>query len=248
MWTVRRLARSTCRITNDHTQYRVRDLRDFLSGFVDRGVSVEGNKKVLIVRHGQSEGNLKELYYGSTDFNLTEKGRKQSLQIRDNLVGVIGKIDTAIASGLKRSQETAKIIFGIETPLDELRDGHLEKKGSLAFRVDQRFSEFDLGGLECLNVSSLSFSEQEFMNKLYLEGRVTRPDLETPEQVLQRVKSGFADLQAGHNNVLVGHYGVIHVLLNQMDFFGVGISTGDCVHIEVSPDGTPYQLIAYWAK
>jgi hypothetical protein len=66
--------------------------------------------------------------------------------------------------------------------------------------------------------------------------------------VLGRLKAGFSELRGGANNVLVGHYGTIHLLLNQMDFFGVGVNTGDCVHLELCPDGSPYQLIAYWAK
>lgn len=243
-----RLQRRTCRITNDHTKLRVRELPAFLEGFVRHEVQAPEHRKLLIVRHGQSFGNLRELYYGSTDFELTEKGKAQAAQIRDNLRGLLGHIDVAVASGLKRSQETAKIIFGIETPAEQLVHGHRETRGRLEFRVDRRFNEFDLGDLECLDVSALSFAEREFMDRLYLEGRVTKAGLERPEEVLARLKAGFSELRGGANNVLVGHYGTIHLLLNQMDFFGVGVNTGDCVHLELCPDGSPYQLIAYWAK
>lgn len=243
-----RLRRGTCRITNDHTKYRIRELPAFLEGFVRHETSDPEHRKVLIVRHGQSVGNLKELYYGSTDFELTEKGRAQAAQIRDNLAGLLGHIDVAIASGLKRSQETAKIILGLETPTAQFADGFCENRGRTRFRVDRRFNEFDLGGLECLDMSALSFAEREFMDRLYLEGRVSKPGLETPAAVLARVTQGFSLLKPRENNILVGHYGTIHLLLNQMDFFGVGIGTGDCVHLELCPDGTPYQLIAYWAK
>jgi broad specificity phosphatase PhoE len=226
----------------------VRDLQGFLENFIRYEVHDPEHRKVLIVRHGQSYGNLKELYYGSTDFELTEKGKAQAAQIRNNLSGLLGQIDVAIASGLKRSQETAKIIFGIETPLAQLQHGHSETRGRLRFKVDRRFNEFDLGGLECLDVSALSFAEREFMDRLYLEGRVSKPGLERPETVLARVREGFSELRAGENSILVAHYGVIHLLLNQMDFFGVGIGTGDCVHLELCADGSPFRLAGYWAK
>lgn len=74
-----------------------------------------------------------------------------------------------------------------------------------------------------------------------------RADIETPAKVLARVQAALADLPAG-NNLVVGHYGVLHALLNQMDFFGVGIAPGDCAMLEVAADGTPFQLLAYWAK
>ena len=243
-----RLSRGTCRIPNDHTKHRVRELPAFLEGFVQHQVQDPAHRKLLVVRHGQSFGNLRELYYGSTDFELTEKGKAQAAQIRDNLRPLLAHIDVAVASGLKRSQDTAKIIFGIDTPTAQLSHGHCETRGRLRFRVDRRFNEFDLGGLECLDVSALSFAEREFMDRLYLEGRVSKPGLERPEEVLARLKAGFSELRAGENNVLVGHYGTVHLLLNQMDFFGVGINTGDCVHLELCPDGTPFQLVAYWAK
>jgi broad specificity phosphatase PhoE len=243
-----RLSRSTCRITNDHTKYRVRDLAAFLEGFISHEVQEPEHRKLLIVRHGQSFGNLRELYYGSTDFELTEKGKAQAGQIRDNLKPLLNHVDVAIASGLKRSQETAKVVFGLDTPAGQLQHGHSESRGRLRFRVDRRFNEFDLGGLECLDLSALSFAEREFMDRLYLEGRVSKPGLERPEAVLARLKEGLSELRVGENNILVGHYGTVHLLLNQMDFFGVGINTGDCVHLELCPDGTPYQLVAYWAK
>lgn len=81
----------------------------------------------------------------------------------------------------------------------------------------------------------------------YLEGKLVRDDIETPTEVLQRVKEGLASLPIG-NNVIVGHYGVVHTLLNQMDFFGVNIAPGDTLFFEVTSDGTPYQLNAYWSK
>ena len=34
--------------------------------------------KIYLVRHGESEGNIKQLVIGHTDVDLTEKGRMQA--------------------------------------------------------------------------------------------------------------------------------------------------------------------------
>ena len=34
--------------------------------------------KIYLVRHGQSVGNVKNLWYGSTDLPLTDLGREQA--------------------------------------------------------------------------------------------------------------------------------------------------------------------------
>lgn len=34
--------------------------------------------KLYLIRHGQSEGNVKDLWYGRSDLPLTELGRQQA--------------------------------------------------------------------------------------------------------------------------------------------------------------------------
>ena len=37
--------------------------------------------KLYLIRHGQSEGNVKDLWYGRSDLPLTELGRQQAAQV-----------------------------------------------------------------------------------------------------------------------------------------------------------------------
>ena len=41
--------------------------------------------KLYLIRHGQSEGNVKDLWYGRSDLPLTELGRQQAAQVGQKL-------------------------------------------------------------------------------------------------------------------------------------------------------------------
>ena len=60
--------------------------------------------KLIIVRHGQSMGNLVDKFLGHTDLDLTEKGYKQAGLLADYLDGF--EIDAIYASDLKRAYNT----------------------------------------------------------------------------------------------------------------------------------------------
>jgi broad specificity phosphatase PhoE len=65
-------------------------------------------KRLHFIRHGESELNVQQLFAGSTDTPLTDKGRRQARQAgrRARTLG----IDHIIASPLSRALETAQII------------------------------------------------------------------------------------------------------------------------------------------
>ncbi len=94
-------------------------------------VSYRGNclmTRMIFVRHGQSTGNERHVFYGHFDGELSETGRKQVRAARDFLKDV--HIDICYASDLKRAYETGTIIcegHGItpiaDTELRELNGG-----------------------------------------------------------------------------------------------------------------------------
>ncbi len=100
--------------------------------------------KIILVRHGESIGNKKNIIQGQTDFKLSKKGREQAkklaLRFKKN------KIDIIYSSDLNRAKETANIIrkFHKKTPiffselLRERNFGYLE--GKIADKID--ISEF----------------------------------------------------------------------------------------------------------
>ena len=88
---------------------------------------------LYLVRHGESEGNARKLFFGQTDYPLTAKGREQAWQVAEKLRAVL--FDRCCASDLVRAWETAEICLAgrLITPekcpaLREQDMGQLENK------------------------------------------------------------------------------------------------------------------------
>ena len=94
---------------------------------------------LVLVRHGQSEWNLKNLFTGWRDPDLTELGIEEARTGGKALADTGIKFDIAFTSDLSRAQKTLKII------LDEIGQQGLE-----TIR-DQALNERDYGDLSGLN-------------------------------------------------------------------------------------------------
>lgn len=75
--------------------------------------------KLFMIRHGESEANLGMRYAGQSDAKLTEKGRKQAMNLRPILANI--PFDRVYSSDLSRAVNTQKLAIpgaeGIQTPL-----------------------------------------------------------------------------------------------------------------------------------
>lgn len=94
---------------------------------------------LVLVRHGQSEWNLKNLFTGWRDVDLTEQGHAEAKAAGEKLKALGLKFDIAYTSVLKRAQNTCQII------LDELGQPKLETIKNVAL------NERDYGELSGLN-------------------------------------------------------------------------------------------------
>ncbi|MBP6884200.1 MAG: class I tRNA ligase family protein [Candidatus Pacebacteria bacterium] len=91
-------------------------------------------KKVVFLRHGQSEANVADVYDSLGTAHLTEEGKKQALEAAKRLSG--RKFGMVISSDMVRAQETAKIVCdelglpqaSIHPELREVFGGDLEGK------------------------------------------------------------------------------------------------------------------------
>jgi 2,3-bisphosphoglycerate-dependent phosphoglycerate mutase len=97
------------------------------------------DRLLVLVRHGQSDWNLKNLFTGWRDVDLTDKGVTEAREAGRKLKAQGIKFDVAFTSALKRAQRT------LELMLDEL--------GQTAIPVikDQALNERDYGDLVGLN-------------------------------------------------------------------------------------------------
>ena len=94
---------------------------------------------LVLVRHGQSEWNLKNLFTGWRDVDLTEQGIAEAKAAGQKLKKLGLKFDIAYTSALKRAQNTSKLI------LTELGQPRLKTIRNLAL------NERDYGELSGLN-------------------------------------------------------------------------------------------------
>lgn len=63
---------------------------------------------LYLVRHGETEDNVRQIMQGQTQGELTEHGREQARQVADRLASK--PIDTIVSSDLQRAIQTAEII------------------------------------------------------------------------------------------------------------------------------------------
>jgi 2,3-bisphosphoglycerate-dependent phosphoglycerate mutase len=94
---------------------------------------------LVLVRHGQSEWNLKNLFTGWKDVDLTAQGVAEAKQAGEKLKARGIKFDVAFTSALVRAQKTLDLIFA------EMGESKIP-----IFR-DQALNERDYGDLVGLN-------------------------------------------------------------------------------------------------
>ncbi|HTQ84002.1 MAG TPA: 2,3-bisphosphoglycerate-dependent phosphoglycerate mutase [Pseudolabrys sp.] len=97
------------------------------------------DRLLVLVRHGQSDWNLKNLFTGWRDVDLTEQGIKEAREAGRKLKGQGITFDVAFTSALKRAQRTLDLM--------------LAEMGQSKIPVikDQALNERDYGDLSGLN-------------------------------------------------------------------------------------------------
>jgi 2,3-bisphosphoglycerate-dependent phosphoglycerate mutase len=97
------------------------------------------DRLLVLVRHGQSDWNLKNLFTGWRDIDLTEKGIAEAREAGRKLKAQGIKFDVAFTSALKRAQRTLDLM------LQEMAQTDIP-----VFK-DQALNERDYGDLSGLN-------------------------------------------------------------------------------------------------
>ena len=99
----------------------------------------ETDRLLVLVRHGQSDWNLKNLFTGWRDVDLTDKGVSEAREAGRKLKAQGIKFDVAFTSALKRAQRTLELMLG-----------ELGQTTIPVFK-DQALNERDYGDLVGLN-------------------------------------------------------------------------------------------------
>jgi len=158
---------------------------------------------LVLVRHGQSDWNLKNLFTGWKDPDLTEKGQAEAKAAGQRLKALGLNFDIAFTSALTRAQHTCRLI------LNEL------DQNDLKIIREQALNERDYGDLSGLNKDDARAKwgeEQVYVwrrsydvpppNGESLKDTVARVLPYYCQEILPRVLRGERVIVAAHGNSL----------------------------------------------
>lgn len=106
---------------------------------------------ITLIRHGKTVGNLKRLYYGSTDLPLAEEGLAELCLLRRERV--YPKAERFYTSGMLRAEQSLKALYGdvpheALTGMREIDFGAFEMRTYEDLKNDQRYIEWITGDNE----------------------------------------------------------------------------------------------------
>ncbi len=162
----------------------------------------ESPTTVILVRHGQTEGNLQQVWHGAMDAPLTAVGRAQIQAAARGVAALQDRfpVDYFFVSPLPRAQSTAAAIAATigKEPV-----------------VDDELREFGIGDWEGRSFSDLSDNE-DLWGRWASDPSFAPPNGESPYSFNQRAVRALEALVAkhkGHTILVVTHGGVIGSLL-----------------------------------
>jgi len=158
--------------------------------------------QLLLVRHGQTDWNLRGLVQGQTDEPLDDQGRGQARRLGQRLAGL--GLTALHSSDLSRAAETAALV-GQAT--------------GLAPQLSAAWRELNLGAAEGRPRAEALGDHADMASAAALSQGPLATGAETWEQVQDRVLPALDQLLAAHPGervLLVGHGGSLKVLLSHL--------------------------------
>jgi alpha-ribazole phosphatase len=159
--------------------------------------------RLLLVRHGETERNSAQRYWGRTDVRLSPAGIRQAERLRDRLAGE--PLSAVYASDLRRASATAEIIAS---------------RHDLAVTTCPELREIDFGEIEGLTFDEARRLYPEVV-RLWIEqsSELKYPAGDSITEFSNRV-IGFVPRLAKHAKqetvLIVAHSGVLRTLLCQL--------------------------------
>jgi len=147
---------------------------------------------IYLIRHGKTEANEKHIYCGSTDLPLSAAGRAELRQLHYDIKNV-----HFLTSGMKRTNETLRILFG-----------------DVPFEVDSRFREVDFGIFEMHSYGQLKDTPEY---QVWLTGdneSNVPPEGESGMQMKARVLQAYSEIR--EDTCIITHGGVIAAVMEQL--------------------------------
>ena len=156
--------------------------------------------RIIFVRHGQTEWNLKGKYQGQTDVPLSKEGIAQAHKLAENFP--TKRLDAIYSSDLSRAMETARIAAG---------------KFGLEVQEEPAFREVNFGEWEGLSYEEIATRWPKVAGDFF-----RRPDaLSIPggetfqvlqERAIKRI-SGIVDASEGQTVAVFAHGAILRTVL-----------------------------------
>ena len=207
--------------------------------------------KLVLCRHGQSDWNLKNLFTGWADVDLTDQGISEAQNAGKIISSLDFKIDIAFTSELKRAQNTLKVIQNYL--------GNFEREVIRDWRLNER----NYGALQGLNKSETAtkYGEEQVQiwrrsydipppplkkddkrhpcNNAKYKGINNLPDSESLATTLIRVKECwlemiYPELLNNKNILITAHGNSLRALVKMLD----KVSDEDITKFNI-PTGVP---------
>jgi 2,3-bisphosphoglycerate-dependent phosphoglycerate mutase len=198
---------------------------------------------LVLVRHGQSEWNLKNLFTGWKDVDLTAQGILEAKKAGEKLKASGIKFDVAFTSALKRAQKTLDLV------LAEMGES------KIPIFKDQALNERDYGDLVGLNKDDArkKWGDEQVLRwrRSYdiappggesLRDTVARALPYFVQEILPRVLRGERTIVAAHGNSLRA----LVMVLERLSPEGIlkrELATGVPILYRLNPDATVAETV-----
>lgn len=144
---------------------------------------------MYLIRHGKTVANEKHLYCGRTDLPLSEGGRAELQKVHYDIQNV-----RFLTSGMRRTDETLRILFG-----------------DVPFEREPRFREMDFGVFEMLGYDHLKH-RPEYQSWLAGDNESNiPPGGESGREMRERVLDALAEIKS--DTCIITHGGVIAAIM-----------------------------------
>lgn len=174
--------------------------------------------RLILIRHSQTDYNLENKYCGFKDIGLNKIGKAQARRIEAKLKDL--KIDKIFSSDLKRSCQTAKIIFGNRCRIVK----------------NKNLREINFGKWEGFNYKQI-LKRFPATYKKWLKNPFS-VDITSGEKMshfINRIKKELKNIIKNDSDktvALIIHSGPIRVILNTM----LGIKRNEFWHLKINPE------------
>jgi broad specificity phosphatase PhoE len=157
-------------------------------------------RRIVMIRHGETDGNSSVRFHGAADVDLSDQGREQMRAASARLGGEV--VDLVVASPLRRAWRSAWLVA----------------RGR-PVRLEADFREIHFGRWEGLSAEEIRASDPV----LYEDWRAGKPGFEFPggeprAEFRARVRRGLERLLASpaRGALVVAHKGVIRAIVEEL--------------------------------